>query len=107
MEELYQEQRRVLGAKLEGLRLEDLQNLPLHANVVRETLRVHPPIHSIMRKATNTLPIEGTNWVIPAGNVLLAAPATMSFDSQVLPKSGSLGSSSVGQNCRSGCRRER
>jgi cytochrome P450 len=85
MEELYQEQHRVLGSKLEGMKLEDLQKLPLHANVVRETLRVHPPIHSIMRKATNTLPIEGTSWVIPAGNVLLAAPATMSFDAKYFP----------------------
>jgi cytochrome P450 len=85
MEELYQEQRRVLGDSLEGLRLEDLQNLPLHANVVRETLRLHPPIHSMMRKAKNTLPIEGTNMVIPAGHVLLAAPATMSFDPKYFP----------------------
>jgi sterol 14-demethylase len=85
MEELYQEQCRVLGDRLQGLRLESLQKLPLHANVVRETLRVHPPIHSIMRKATNTLPIEGTSWVIPAGNVLLAAPATMSFEAKYFP----------------------
>jgi sterol 14alpha-demethylase len=85
MEELYQEQRGVLGDKFHGLRLEDLQKLSLCANVVRETLRVHPPIHSIMRKATNTLQIEGTNWVVPAGHVLLAAPATMSFDSSYFP----------------------
>jgi len=85
MEELYQEQYHFLGSKLEGMRLEDLHKLPLHANVVRETLRVHPPIHSIMRKATNTLPIEGTSWVIPTGNVLLASPATMSFDAKYFP----------------------
>jgi cytochrome P450 len=86
MEELYQEQLRVFGGKLErGLQLGDVHRLHLHHNVVRETLRLNPPIHSIMRKAKNTLPVEGTNWAIPAGYVLLASPATMGYSSKYFP----------------------
>jgi sterol 14alpha-demethylase len=86
MEEHYQEQLGVFGGKLErGLQLGDVHCLPLHHNVVRETLRLNPPIHSIMRKAKNTLPVEGTGWAIPAGYVLLASPAMMSYSSKYFP----------------------
>ena len=78
MEELYQEQMRVLGGDISRpLTYENLQKLPLLVHVIRETLRIHSPIHSIMRKVKNPLPIEGTNWVIPPSHVLLASPASM------------------------------
>lgn len=85
MEELYQEQLRVLGDITKPLTYEDLQALPLNMHVVQETLRLHPPIHSIMRKAKNPLPIEGTNWVVPPSHVLLAAPSFMSRSSEHFP----------------------
>lgn len=78
MEELFEEQQRVLGRDFSrALSLENSQNLRLVLCVIRETLRLHPPIHSIMRKVKTPLPIEGTDWVVPTSHVLLAAPATM------------------------------
>lgn len=78
LEELFQEQQRVLERDLSSpLAYENVQKLPLAMHVIRETLRLHPPIHSIMRKVKNPLPIENSDWVIPPSHVLLAAPATM------------------------------
>jgi len=86
MEELYQEQLRVLGTdNSKPLIYESIQSLPLVMNVIRETLRLHPPIHSIMRKVKNPLPIEGTSWVVPPSHVLLAAPATMGKSDEYFP----------------------
>ena len=82
LEELYQEQLHALGSTFVSLTYDHMQKLPLHTNTVRETLRLHPPIHSIMRKVKNPLPIEGTGWVVPPSNVLLAAPGTTGRSSQ-------------------------
>ena len=61
-EELYQEQLRVLGKDFSRpLNYEDLQRLPLLMHVIQETLRLHPPIHSIMRKVKNPLPVANTS----------------------------------------------
>lgn len=82
LEELYQEQISVLGTDADGellpLTYDMLQILPLNAQVVKETLRIHAPIHSMMRKVTNPLPIEGTPYTIPPSHVLLAAPGVTS-----------------------------
>ncbi|MCJ1285623.1 Lanosterol 14-alpha-demethylase [Xylographa opegraphella] len=76
-EELYKEQLDVLGDTTTPLTYEGLQKLKFNTQVVRETLRLHPPIHSIMRKVKNPLPVEGTDLVIPPSRVLLAAPGHM------------------------------
>ncbi|KAL8949318.1 MAG: hypothetical protein Q9222_004557 [Ikaeria aurantiellina] len=78
MEELYQEQLSVLGAHLPPLTYDILQKLPLNSQVVKETLRIHAPIHSMMRKVTNPIPVEGTPYTIPPSHVLLAAPGVTS-----------------------------
>lgn len=83
MEELYQEQLQILGDN--ALTYENIQKLPLVTYVIRETLRLHPPIHSIMRKVKNPLPIADTNWVVPPSHVLLAAPATMGMSDEYFP----------------------
>lgn len=83
MEELYQEQLEILGDN--PLTYENVQQLPLAMNVIRETLRLHPSIHSIMRKVKNPLPIAGTDWVVPPSHVLLAAPATMGMSDEYFP----------------------
>lgn len=86
MEELYDEQQRVLGEDItKPLTYDALQKLQLVTHVIQETLRLHPPIHSIMRKVKNPLPIEGTDWVIPTSHVLLAAPATMGKEDRYFP----------------------
>ncbi|KAK1140629.1 Lanosterol 14-alpha-demethylase [Aspergillus melleus] len=74
MEELYQEQLRVLGSDLPALTYEGLQKLDLHAKVIKETLRIHAPIHSIIRAVKNPMPVEGTPYVIPTTHNVLSSP---------------------------------
>ncbi|KAL9072528.1 MAG: hypothetical protein Q9161_003540 [Pseudevernia consocians] len=83
MEELYQEQTHILRDI--PLTYENVQQLSLAMHVIRETLRLHPPIHSIMRKVKNPLPIAGTDWVVPPSHVLLTAPATMGKSDDYFP----------------------
>ncbi|KAI4193144.1 MAG: hypothetical protein LQ348_002945, partial [Seirophora lacunosa] len=78
MDELYREQLSVLGADLPPLTYDALQKLPLNSQVVKETLRMHAPIHSMMRKVTNPMPIDGTPYTVPPSHVLLAAPGVTS-----------------------------
>jgi sterol 14-demethylase len=72
--ELYQEQIRVLGADLPPLTYDSLQRLELHMSVIKETLRLHAPIHSILRAVKSPMPVEGTPFVIPTSHNLLSAP---------------------------------
>ncbi|KAK4694383.1 hypothetical protein P7C71_g3189, partial [Lecanoromycetidae sp. Uapishka_2] len=71
--ELYEEQLRVFGSTDAPLSLDDVQKLPSHANVVRETLRLHPPVHSVMRKVKRPIPINGSAMHVPTSNILMAA----------------------------------
>ena len=85
-EELYQEQTRLLGSCEKDMRRpltqEDISLLTLNALVVKETLRLHAPIHSIMRAVKSPLSIrtnradelEGRMYNIPTSHVLLSAP---------------------------------
>lgn len=77
MEELYQEQLGVLGPELRPLTDKDLPELTLNQKVVKETLRLHAPIHSIMRAVKSPMPVDGTTYVVPTSHVLLAAPGVM------------------------------
>ncbi|KAF2112475.1 eburicol 14 alpha-demethylase-like protein [Lophiotrema nucula] len=74
VEELLQEQKDVLGADLPPLTYEGLQKLPLHAQTVKETLRLHTPIHSIMRKVKQPLVVDGTNYIVPTSHTLMSSP---------------------------------
>jgi sterol 14-demethylase len=85
MEELYQEQIKVLGSDLPPLQYEDLSKLTLHQNVLKEILRLHTPIHSIMRKVVSPMPVAGTKYVIPADRVLLSSPGCTSRDAEFFP----------------------
>jgi len=85
MEELYQEQIDVLGPDLPPLTYDDLQRLPLNSQVVKETLRIHAPIHSIMRKVKSPMPVDGTPYTIPTSHVLLAAPGVTSKTPEYFP----------------------
>lgn len=72
IQELFTEQQSVLnGAELT---YEHLLQLTLHNNVIKETLRLHSPIHSVMRKVKRTIHVPESDMVIPEGHVLLAAP---------------------------------
>lgn len=85
MEELYQEQVRVLGSDLPPVQYEDLAKLPLNQAIVKETLRLHAPIHSIMRVVKQPMPVPGTKYVIPAKQVLLSAPGVTATDPAYFP----------------------
>ncbi|KAF7190974.1 Sterol 14-alpha demethylase [Pseudocercospora fuligena] len=70
--ELYEEQTRILRDC--NPTYANLNKLTLHNAVIKETLRLHSPIHSIMRKVKTPMPIPDSNMVVPAGHILLAAP---------------------------------
>jgi sterol 14alpha-demethylase len=89
-DELLAEQKRVLGDHLPPLTYDDLPNLRLHAQVVKETLRLHGPIHTIMRKVKSPMPISvaspvGATYTIPTTHNLLAAPGFASRTSEHFP----------------------
>jgi sterol 14-demethylase len=90
-EELYQEQLRNLGQnnKLEPFQYSDMAKLPLLQNTIKETLRLHGSIHSIMRKVKNPLPIPGTAYVIPVDRILLASPVVTALSDQFFPDASS------------------
>ena len=89
-DELLQEQKDILGVKADGtiedLTYDDLARLPLHSQTVKETLRLHAPIHSQMRKVKQPMPIEGTRFVIPTTHTLLAAPGVTQRTSEYFPE---------------------
>lgn len=82
---LYEEQVKTYGradGTLEPLDYDRLQT-PLLNSVVREVLRLHPPIHSIMRKVVDDMPVshlEGKSYVIKKGEFVLAAPGVTQVD---------------------------
>ncbi|KAI9887008.1 MAG: Sterol 14-alpha demethylase [Watsoniomyces obsoletus] len=84
-EELYQEQLRELGEDLPPLTHDNLQQLPLHQHVLRETLRLHAPIHSILRQVKSPIPVPGTRYTIPPTHIVLAAPGVTARDAEYFP----------------------
>lgn len=85
IEELYKEQQEILGGDLSNLTHESLQKLQLHNSVIRETLRLHAPIHSILRAVKSPMPIDGTKYVIPPTHNLLAAPGVTARSKEYFP----------------------
>ncbi len=90
-EELLAEQKCVLGDDLPPLTHENLQALPLNSQVVKETLRLHAPIHSIMRKVKSPMPITvaspaSKSYTIPTTHTLLAAPGVTSRTPDFFPE---------------------
>jgi sterol 14-demethylase len=91
-EELLEEQKRVLGEDLPPLTYENLQRLTLNSQVVKETLRLHAPIHSVMRNVKSPMPITVStptstkSYVIPTTHRLLAAPGVTSRQIEYFPE---------------------
>ena len=86
MEALYREQVEVLGEDLPPLKYEDLAKLPLSQNIIKETLRLHAPIHSILRAVKQPMQVPGTNYVIPPSHNLLAAAGVSATDPKYFPE---------------------
>ncbi|KAI5838942.1 cytochrome P450 [Morchella snyderi] len=83
VKDLYDEQVRVFGngkGGIEPLSYERLSECTVLNNTIRETLRTHPPLHSIMRKVKAPMHVDGTNYVIPKGHYILGAPGVSAMD---------------------------
>ncbi|KAI0635800.1 cytochrome P450 [Trametes polyzona] len=101
-EALYKEQLQYFGTPDGGMRdfmYDDIRELKVLDAVVRETLRLHPPIHSIMRKAHVDIPVPATLgtpngaedkvFVVPKGDIVLASPLISQVDPVVWENSES------------------
>ncbi|KAG5733202.1 Lanosterol 14-alpha demethylase [Termitomyces sp. T112] len=93
-EALYEEQVKHFSTpdgKLRSMTYEELRALPLMDSVIRETLRMHPPIHSIMRKVRDDVAIppslsspgEDQTYIVPKGHFVMASPAVSQTDPRV------------------------
>lgn len=85
MEDLYEEQKKYLGADLPELTYEKLSLLPLNQAIIKETLRLHAPIHSILRAVKQPMAVPGTKYVVPTTHNVLAAPGVSASDPAYFP----------------------
>lgn len=100
IEELYEEQKRVYSDGTGGFAPLDYDiqksSVPVLDAVIRETLRLHPPIHSIMRKVKSDMVVPPTlaapisskgsrdeTYVIPKGHYVIAAPGVSQVDPKI------------------------
>ncbi|KAG2365574.1 hypothetical protein BDR07DRAFT_1481188 [Suillus spraguei] len=90
-EALYQEQVEHFGnpdGSFRPMTYEGFRKLLVLDSVIRETLRMHPPIHSIMRYVRSDVPIPATlaapskdgAYVVPKGYYVLASAAVSQVD---------------------------
>ncbi|KAG2365580.1 cytochrome P450 [Suillus spraguei] len=90
-EALYQEQVEHFGnpdGSFRPMTYEAFRKLPVLDSVIRETLRMHPPIHSIMRYVRSDVPVPATLaapskdgiYVVPKGYYVLASAAVSQVD---------------------------
>ncbi|CED84182.1 Lanosterol demethylase [Phaffia rhodozyma] len=91
---LYDEQVAVLGqpdGSFRMLEYDDIKNLKVMDSCIRETLRIHAPIHSIFRKVISDIsvpqalsaPSESGQYVIPKGYYVLASPGVAQMDARI------------------------
>ncbi|KAJ2450416.1 Lanosterol 14-alpha-demethylase [Coemansia sp. RSA 2424] len=59
---------------------EDVKDFVVLDNIVRETLRIRSPLIELMRKVVKPVAIPNTNYVIPAGNYIIASPIISATD---------------------------
>lgn len=74
---LYEEQVRVSGTtgrELNPITYESLQEMTLLTNTIKETLRLHAPLHSVFRKVMNPLHVPNTKIIIPRGHYVMVSP---------------------------------
>lgn len=83
-EELYQEIKNVLGDR-EDLVYDDLQKMDLVNATIKETLRLHMPLHSIFRKVMKDLPVPNYSYVVPKGHYVLIAPGYTMMSEEYFP----------------------
>lgn len=90
-EELFQEQVKHFcnpDGTWRSMQYEEIRQLPVLDSVIRETLRMHPPIHSIMRALRDDVvvprtlasPSEDGSYVVPKGDMVLSSAAVSQVD---------------------------
>jgi len=93
-EALYQEQVEHFSnsdGTLRSMTYEEMKTLPLLDGIIRETLRMHSPIHTIMRSVISDMvipqsiaaPSEDGHYIIPKGHVAVASPAFTQVDKRI------------------------
>jgi len=94
-EELYQEQKSIFGSNLNlNASHDDIDRLSLHKMVARETLRLHEPIHTVLRAVKTPLTIQSKDpetssdrmYRIPKTHLLIAAPGVTSRSEEFFHK---------------------
>lgn len=84
IESLYEEQKRVCGTDEKGninpITYDVLQEMPLLNGVIKETLRIHSPLHSIFRKVMRPMHIPNTEYIIPRGHYVMVSPGKTHID---------------------------
>lgn len=84
-EELYEEQMRVLDNGKKELTYDLLQEMPLLNQTIKETLRLHHPLHSLFRKVMRTMPIPNTPYVVPKDHYVLVSPGYCHLQDEFFP----------------------
>lgn len=91
---LYEEQVQILGqpdGSFRELEYDDIAQLKVLDSVIRETLRIHAPIHSIFRKVIQDLPVptslaapsENSAYIIPKGYFVMACSGVAQMDHRI------------------------
>lgn len=87
-EELYEEVCSVFEKKnksFKDLSYDDLQEMPRVTNVIKETLRMHMPLHSIFRKVKKPLLVPGTKYTVPKGHYVMVSPGYAMMNDRWFP----------------------
>ncbi|SJM87082.1 probable Lanosterol 14-alpha demethylase [Zygosaccharomyces bailii] len=85
-EELYQEQLRVLDNGNRELSYQALQEMPLLNQMIKETLRLHHPLHSLFRKVMRDIQVPNTPYVVPKGYHVLVSPGYCHLQDAYFPR---------------------
>lgn len=84
-QELYEEQMRVLKNGELELSYDLIQEMHLLNQTIKETLRLHTPLHSIFRKVMKDMHYPNTSFVIPKGYHVLISPGYAQMQDKFFP----------------------
>lgn len=84
-QELYEEQMRVLDNGKKELSYELLQEMPYLNQMIKETLRLHHPLHSLFRKVMKDIQVPNTSFVVPKSYHVLVSPGYCHLQDKYFP----------------------
>ncbi|CAI2019651.1 hypothetical protein SEUBUCD646_0H00680 [Saccharomyces eubayanus] len=84
-EELYEEQMRVLDGGKKELTYDLLEQMPFLNQTIKETLRLHHPLHSLFRKVMKDMHVPNSSYVIPEGYHVLVSPGYTHLRDEYFP----------------------